>query len=231
MKLFPTHDLSHYNTQWREGQTTTLTNGQTLLHPWWTTGGGNEYRHLFLEKIKELKPHTHAYEWCSGHGVIGFECLTQGLCQTLAFSDYYELATQSCHDNALTLGLDDKVRVYTTPTLKDIPSEEQWDLVLGNPPNGTNEEYQRAHYEREGQAPDLIDLSLRLTVDVGLQIHQDFFQELQAHLLPGADVLLTVSNHLLEPIQALAKTHTLLEWRSYSLIGGNLGLAHWSLGD
>jgi methylase of polypeptide subunit release factors len=232
MHLYPTHDLRHYNLQYPNGiETTPLTTGKSLLHPWWITGGGNEYHPHFTEAIRNsARTYQHAFEWCSGHGIIGFELLTQGLCQTLAFSDYYDVATQACLDNAQRLELSG-VTVYTTPTLADIPLTEQWDLVVGNPPNANEGNFQIQSCVEKGQEQDLIDLALRIVVDVDWQTHEEFFRHIDSHLLPGADVYLTINEGNLPEIERIAERHSSLKVQEIIPMTGTepfLRIVRWS---
>ena len=232
MHLYPTHDLRHYNLQYPNGiETTPLTTGKSLLHPWWITGGGNEYHPHFTEAIRNsARTYQHAFEWCSGHGIIGFELLTQGLCQTLAFSEYYDVATQTCLDNAQRLELSG-VTAYTTPTLADIPLTEQWDLVVGNPPNTDDENSQIQSCTENGQEQDLIDLGLRITVDIDWQTHEEFFRHIDLHLLPGADVYLTINEGNLPEIERIAERHSSLKVQEIIPMTGTepcLRIVRWS---
>lgn len=232
MHLYPTHDLRHYNLQFTNGiQTTPLTIGKNLLHPWWITGGGNEYHPHFTEAIRNsARTYQHAFEWCSGHGVIGFELLTQGLCQTLAFSDYYDLATQSCLDNAQRLELSG-VTAYHTPTLADIALIEQWDLVVGNPPNANDGNLHIQSCTEAGQEQDMIDLALRIMVDIDWQTHEEFFRHIDSHLLPGADVYLTIHKGNLPEIEKIAERHSTLRVQEIIPMTGtdsSLQIARWS---
>ena len=232
MHLYPTPTLKHYNHQFKDGiQVTTLTNGSSLLHPWWVTGGGNEYHPHFAEAIrKSPRTYQHAFEWCSGHGVIGFELLTQGLCQTLTFCDYYDLATKSCLENAERLNLPG-VNAYTTPTISEIPLSEQWDLVVANPPNSNTEEHMIEECKKNEQEQDLIDLALRIVVDIDWQSHEEFFRHIDAHLLPDADVYLTIDEYAIPDIQKIAERHSSLKVQEIIPMTGTepfLRIVRWS---
>lgn len=229
MKLYPTHDLYHWNTHFPDGiEQTTLANGQVLKHHWWLTGGGNTYRNYLLPLLrKQEKTWNRTFEWCCGHGVLGFEILSSGLCQQLVLSDYYDLAVQTCLQNAEQLGYPDCVNGYITPSIAEIPSHEVWDLVVGNPPNVMDEEGQRNFCTQQGQSQEMIDLALRITIDHQLDTHRDFFTHISQHLRPGADVWLTVSRpHLENLIQPMVESLTSLELQEVYPMDG-LELAHW----
>lgn len=231
MKLYPTHNLEHYNTQFVGGiQETILSNGQSLYHPWWTTGGGNEYRTDFIDYIISTgKSYQHAYEWCCGHGVIGFEILTQGISQTIAFSDYYDLAVNSCLDNSNRLERSNDVSGYITGTLSVIPDTEKWDLIVGNPPNNPSDNIRTAEGIKAGHSQDMIDLGLRIVIDPDWQAHRDFFSHIEKHLLPNADLFLSVHQNYIPIIDEMAKENTSLVYQGFKDITGDpsLKIAHW----
>jgi len=231
LHLYPTHNLEHYNTQWVGGiQETILSTGQTLQHAWWLTGGGNEYRSHFIDYIRSTgKTYQHAYEWCCGHGVIGFEVLTQGIADTLALSDYYDLAVNTCLSNASLLGRSDDVTGYISETLSVIPDEEKWDLIVGNPPNCPADNIRSEEGRKVGHSQDMIDLTLRIVIDTDWQAHRDFFLHIEKHLLPGADLFISIHQNYIPLIDDMAKESTSLVYQGFRDITGDVSLkiAHW----
>jgi methylase of polypeptide subunit release factors len=75
-----------------------------------------------------------AFEWCSGPGFIGFSTLGNGLCETLCLSDVNPAAAASCQHTIDVNKLADRVSVYQSDNLKNIPISEEWNLVVSNPP-------------------------------------------------------------------------------------------------
>lgn len=173
---------------------TILENQQRINHPWYLTGGGDLYYPFFLEAIRQHgKPHyNRAFEWCVGHGRIGWEIITKQICDELSFNDCYDLAVETGLKNAKDLGYENKVRGYTTPTISQIPDTEMFDLVVGNPPNAMDKDYMIQQCQESGQGEDLINLALRLTVDQGFETHRDFFKYIKHHLNPDADIFITL---------------------------------------
>jgi methylase of polypeptide subunit release factors len=183
----------------------TLTNGMVINHKWYLTGGGQMYYPYFLKAIAQYggkQKYDRGYEWCCGHGVIGWEVLTQGFCNEMTFSDCYDLAVYTCLQNAKDLGFENVVTGYTTPTITGIPSNEKWDLVVGNPPNGIDS----TNYIRDkldpNQPPEMMDLAIRLTFDNGFKAHTDFFANIQQHLTDDADIFLTAQETLLSYLKS-----------------------------
>ena len=61
-----------------ELETVTLTSGKTITFPKYLDGGGGLYKKYILDAIGDKK-YTHAFEWCAGHGEIGFELITNNI--------------------------------------------------------------------------------------------------------------------------------------------------------
>ena len=195
MSVFPISDLSILDQMnLTTPKFTILDNGQRIDHAWYLTGGGDQYYPFFLEAIQQHgKPHyTQAFEWCVGHGRIGWEIITKGICDKLSFSDCYDLAVETGLKNAKELGYENVVQGYITPTISKIPDTAMFDLVVGNPPNATDKDYMIQQCQEQGQGNDLINLALRLTVDQGFETHRDFFKYIKHHLNPDADIFITL---------------------------------------
>ena len=77
--------------------------------------------------------------------------------------------------------LEDRVKVYQSDCLDDIPASERWDLVVSNPPHwdGTEESYKEA---------------IRL-VDPGWIIHKRFYRDVKRFLNPNASIIFQESSH------------------------------------
>ena len=74
------------------------------------------------------------FEWCAGPAFIGFSMLGHGLCETLCLADINPMAVTACRRTIASNGLGGSVTVYHSDDLSAIPVEEQWDLVVSNPP-------------------------------------------------------------------------------------------------
>ena len=73
-----------------------------------------------------------------GTGFIGFSMLAYGLCETLCLADINPLAIRACERTIRDNGLRERVSVYLSDNLRGIPSSEQWDLIVSNPPHFTD---------------------------------------------------------------------------------------------
>lgn len=74
------------------------------------------------------------FEFCAGPGYIGYNLLASGHCQTLTLADINPRAVEVAQHTALYNGIQDRVNVYRSDVLNDIPESEKWDLVVANPP-------------------------------------------------------------------------------------------------
>ena len=72
-------------------------------------------------------------------------------------------------------GLEDRVTVYESDGLDDIPAQERWDLVVSNPP----------HFDEQGgPAPQPAAARSRLG------LHRGFYAQVGEHLAPGGSLLI-----------------------------------------
>jgi len=142
-------------------------------------GGGRtsgiEYLPLFHDLGMPLQPRV--FEWCAGPGFIGFALLAHGFCETLCLADINPEAVEACRLTVAQNGLTDRVSIYHSDDLDGIPSSEQWDLVVGNPP----------HFN------DISPGELRFH-DEGWKLHQHFFAAIDRFLRPGGIIVLLENN-------------------------------------
>lgn len=196
MEIFnqpPESLLDQYNTG--ISKFTILENGEIIDHPWYLTGGGDIYYSSFIKAIKQVgkTKYNTVFEWCFGHGRIGWEILTKGLSDQLVFNDCYKLAVDVGKKNAEKLKYSNAVRGYHTSSISALPTFEKFDLVVGNPPHTVDKDVWIKNLEEQGQDRAMIDLSLRLTVDHGWKIHEDFFKHIGYYLTDDADIF--INNH------------------------------------
>jgi methylase of polypeptide subunit release factors len=122
------------------------------------------------------------FEWCSGPAFIGFSILAHELCETLCLADINEQAVEACRRTIRANGLEERVSLYHSDNLQNIPSDECWDLVVGNPPfyNEVQPWCIRSH-------------------DKDWQIHRRFFARIGHFLKPGGVILLQEANDASTP--------------------------------
>lgn len=141
-------------------------------------GGGEKYGQDYLRFL----PHhvgkvDRLFEWCAGPGFIGFSLLAHGLCDTLCLADVNEAAVEACRDTVRRNQLEDRVDVYISDGLQDIPESEAWDLVVGNPPHWRTD-------EALPWGPALI------YNDPGWVLHRDFYSNVARFLSPDSNVII-----------------------------------------
>jgi predicted RNA methylase len=143
-------------------------------------GGGRGFGQDFIPLLQHygLSRQARAFEWCAGPGFIGFSLLAHGLCQTLCLADINPEAVQACRRTIADNALSDRVAVYCSDNLQDIPPAEKWDLVVSNPPHFIDEYLGnlRAH-------------------DPDWRVHRDFFRTVASFLKPGGVIILQENNH------------------------------------
>jgi methyltransferase family protein len=143
-------------------------------------GGGTIFGQDFIPyfKARGMPKQKRAYEWCSGPAFIGFSLLGNGFCETLCLADINPRSVASCRNTVEVNRLGDRVSVYESNNLRNIPSTEKWDLVVSNPPHFIDE----AH---EGQL---------LAYDPQWQIHREFFNSVGNFLAQGGVIVLQENN-------------------------------------
>jgi methylase of polypeptide subunit release factors len=159
---------------------TTGAHGYAVRYDSWMEGGGTWFGQEYLDILTTRyaqRVFQRCLEWCSGPGFIGFNILDHGICDSLCLVDKYEPAiTKAVKQTVLENDLISKVSAYPIDQIRLLPDHEQFDLVVANPP----------HYlECPGNENDQ-----RIMVDPHWYAHQEFFQSIRQHLLPGGIILL-----------------------------------------
>lgn len=145
-------------------------------------GGGMTFGQQYLSVIREKFGRVgHVFEYCAGPGFIGFSLLANGLCDRLTLADINPAAVKAVQTTIRENHLEDRVTVYQSDCLDDIPATEKWDLVVSNPPHwdGTEESYKEA---------------IRL-VDPGWIIHKRFYRDVRKFMNPNASIVFQESSH------------------------------------
>jgi hypothetical protein len=135
-------------------------------------GFGQDYNRVLAEI--GLNDCGRLFEFCSGPGYIGYSLLGRGFCRSLALADVNPVAMAAAKKTADFNGIADRVTIYLSDGLEQIPPSEKWDLVVGNPPHFLD-------------APGELKL---LSDDPGWQLHKKFYLQVARFLNPGARVLL-----------------------------------------
>lgn len=143
-------------------------------------GGGSAFGQDYIPFLRDcgMPKQARVFEWCAGPAFIGFALLGFGLCDTLCLADINLAAVRACQRTIAENGLSERVAVYRSNNLDDIPPSERWDLVVGNPP----------HF-------DWSQIGEIRIADSGWHIHRRFFQTVDRFLKPGGVILIQENNH------------------------------------
>ena len=142
-------------------------------------GGGSTFGQDFIPVLRARGMPTvrRAFEWCAGPGFIGFSLLANGLCETLCLADVNPEAVAASRRTVARNSLAEKVAVYQSDNLKNIPASERWDLVVANPPHFLDEAPGHLRYH-----------------DPDWRVHRGFFQTVAPHLSPRGVIVLQENN-------------------------------------
>lgn len=157
--------------------------GLILLYFENSSAGGEIHNASIIDIIKKTgKEHyIRAHEWCCGHGAIGFEILSQKLCDSLCLSDKFLPAIVGCEFTSACNNLTINTAIYQIKEFSNFPAEEMWDLVVADPPHfGSVDDIN----------PQWGEDAIRQVIDDGWTSHRIFFESIKQHLLPNADVYL-----------------------------------------
>jgi predicted RNA methylase len=143
-------------------------------------GGGSAFGQDYIPFLHDrgMPKQARVFEWCAGPGFIGFSLLGFGLCDSLCVADVNSEAIRACRRTVAGSGLADRVAVYQSDNLENIPASERWDLVVGNPP----------HF-------DWTQIGELRFADTQWRIHQRFFASVGRFLKPGGVILIQENNH------------------------------------
>src|SRR5258708_14423079 len=98
-------------------------------------GGGISFAHDYVAGVRQSFGRVErCFEWCAGPGFIGFALLAHGLCHSLCLADINPKAVAACQETVRRNHLKDHVTVYLSHFLVQIPTTEQWHLLVGNQP-------------------------------------------------------------------------------------------------
>lgn len=149
------------------------------------TTTGTEYVKLIKERYSN-RVFQKCYEWCSGPGFIGFDILSNKLCNQLCLSDIHDPALVCAEETALypQNNCKDNVSIYLLKDLSLLPAHEQFDLIVSNPPHANGFHDEQTWFSNNN----------RISSDINWQAHKNFFANIKQHLLPDGIILLQ-ENH------------------------------------
>lgn len=134
-------------------------------------GGGRLLAPFFAEALAGQK-FKRCFEWCAGPAWIGFWLLELGIIGELVTGDINPAAVVAVKKTG-------GATAYLSDNMRSIPSDESFDIVVGNPPNYCD--IQPAHtfgHLRRDLRPS----------DIGWKVHREFYATIGPHLEPGAEL-------------------------------------------
>ena len=139
--------------------------------------GGMSFGQDFPRVLNELGVGrcSRLFEYCAGPGYIGYSLLAAGWCETLALADISRDAVSAAARTAEYNRLDERVSVYESDGLDQIPADERWDLVVSNPP----------HFLPDVEGTDDIQV-----FDRDWKVHGRFYESVKRHMNPGGLVVM-----------------------------------------
>lgn len=142
-------------------------------------GGGISFAQDYVACVRQrFGPVERCFEWCAGPGFIGFAILAHELCHSLCLADINPKAVAACQETVRRNRLEDRVTVYLSDCLEQIPTTEQWDLVVGNPPH-FHTPARHAHFGPK-----------TLYMDENWAIHQRFYQQIKPYMRLSGHILI-----------------------------------------
>lgn len=120
------------------------------------------------------------FEFCAGPGYIGYALLANGWCESLALSDIDSESIATAMRTAAYNGIEDRVAGYASDVLDDIPADERWDVVVGNPPAF------ESHPDKH-----LADGDWDRGYDTNWNVRRRFYSSVKAHMNPGGVVVMS----------------------------------------
>jgi methylase of polypeptide subunit release factors len=98
-------------------------------------GGGSTFGQDFVPVVRSIfRRVENLCEFGAGPGFIGFSLLANNLCDRLTLVEINPKAVKACLRTIRINDLADRVSVYESDGLKNVPATEKWDLVVANPP-------------------------------------------------------------------------------------------------
>lgn len=170
--------------------------GIEVSHRFGLNGGGLLFAYQFLRTVgQRIGKVDHVFEYCAGPGFIGFSLLANDLCNRLTLADINLEAVAAVKETIKNNRLENKVAVYQSDCLDNIPKSEQWDLVVGNPP---------WHLCSKSKG----DIKV---CDFNGRVHEQFYRDIKKFLKPGGSILFIESTEYTRPerFKAMARKNGL----------------------
>ena len=150
------------------------------------SGGGPGYIAGYFRALLELDravPCERIFEFCAGPGYIGYSLLAAGFCQKLTLADVNPESVDLARRTAERAGGADRVSVHLSDALEQIPDDERWDIVVGNPPHFLPE-------KPPNELPRGLDTTSIIYFDPDWEVHRKFYSRVKRFMKPGGLVVM-----------------------------------------
>ncbi len=152
-------------------------NGLVVFHRPHLNGGGLTHGQNFSRALLELglKRSHRVFEFGAGPGYIGYSLYANGFCEELTLADINPEAVAAAWRTAQYNHIEDRVSIYVSDCLKQIPRDEKWDLVVCNPPSLLP------------KGPEDIDI---VSYDPEWKLHMEFYASVKEHMMPSGSIVM-----------------------------------------
>lgn len=180
------NSLYFYDNDSMKLDTTWIINDIKVFYSPKLDGGGTRFGRRFLHVIREIYGNRffkNCFEWCSGPGFIGFELLSEDICDNLFLADIYPPAIASINKTVANLSKNYQGKVHSAHIrgIADLPNDWKFDLIVANPPH---------HNHNTGSFITYVKKRSRKSHDLDWNIHREFFKNIRSHLNDDGVILL-----------------------------------------
>jgi len=150
-------------------------------------GGGTSIGQDFVNVLRYKYPYRkfdHCLDWCAGPGFIGLSLLINNFCSNLCLVDSNQVALEYARESLINTHYEKLVTTYNISSIKNLPNEEKFDLIVSNPPHFSSEVYWQEHIHHNLK---------QIYLDPNWSIHADFFQHIKSHLSNDGVIILQES--------------------------------------
>ncbi len=154
--------------------------GIDVFYKTFLDGGGSAFGQDFIRLFhaREMPKQSRIFEWCAGPAFIGFSILSHGFCDTLCLADVNVAAVRAARTTVRRNRLFDRVSVYRSDNLADIPPTERWNVIVSNPP----------HFNDDAFSGEI------RAYDKDWHLHREFFKDVPRFLAPNGVIVLQENN-------------------------------------
>jgi len=122
------------------------------------------------------------FEFCSGPGYIGYNLLSNEFCKKLILADINPNSVECAEKTRKENNLEDKVEIYLSDVMDNVPENLLFDLVVGNPVH-FDESYSKEDW-RYNTNRNLI------AADKDWDVHKKFYSQIGKYMKPDGMIVM-----------------------------------------